>query len=321
MLEGTAIMKFAGKAILTMWAITLGLYLWVEYYLTGDEAFGVGLGVALFWLPVVAGATLLYAIAFLVGKFYRREFKFLLVVPAALLIAVLTGTVAYRDGQIVTSLFGTETRFNLASNRPSTSYSYQRQTNVPDHWLNIREIYEQNGERHREDGPAFNWYYDDNRPSSQEWYVHGIKHRDDGPAKITYYPLGTLKSEKWYINGSLYRENGPAQIEYFPDGTVESEYWRPSGVRFDADLPSRILYYSSGVVEREIWHGDETSWHRINGPAVVYYFETGVIKRELWMINNKLHRDDGPAEVIYDEAGNVVEQYWYTNGDKVASTS
>lgn len=314
-------MKLAGKAILTIWAITLGLYIWVEYYLTGDEAFGVGLGLALFWLPVVGGATLLYAIAWLVGKFYRREFRFLLVVPAALLIAVLTGTVAYRDGQIVTSLFGTETRFNLASNSPATSYSYKRQTNIPDYWLNIREMYKQDGERHREDGPAFSWYYDDNRPSSQEWYIHGIKHREDGPAEIKYYPNGELKSEAWLINGSLYREDGPASIEYFPDGTVAKEDWSPADTRLDADLPSITLYYPSGVKERDIWRGDGTHWHRLNGPAVVDYSETGKIKRETWMINNKKHRDDGPAEVIYDEGGNAVEQYWYTDGEKVAPST
>jgi antitoxin component YwqK of YwqJK toxin-antitoxin module len=53
-----------------------------------------------------------------------------------------------------------------------------------------------NGKRHREDGPAIE-YYD----GTKRWYLNGKCHREDGPA-IEH----SDGSKSWYLNGKLHRE-------------------------------------------------------------------------------------------------------------------
>ena len=57
-----------------------------------------------------------------------------------------------------------------------------------------------NGNRHREDGPAFEY-----ANGNKEWYLNGKLHREDGPA--FEYANG---NKCWYLNGKLHREDGPA---------------------------------------------------------------------------------------------------------------
>jgi len=51
-----------------------------------------------------------------------------------------------------------------------------------------------NGNLHREDGPAVEWFYADGEYG--EWYKHGIRHRDDGPA--VEFDCGC---KEWWVNG------------------------------------------------------------------------------------------------------------------------
>ena len=74
-----------------------------------------------------------------------------------------------------------------------------------------------NGELHREDGPAIEWY-----DGCKEWYVNGKLHREDGPA-IEY----TNGSKHWYLNGTRHREDGPAIERY--DGV---KYWYLNGIEY-----------------------------------------------------------------------------------------
>ena len=68
-----------------------------------------------------------------------------------------------------------------------------------------------NGERHREDGPAY-----DGSDGSKVWYLNGEIHREDGPAveRSNGY-------KAWYLNGKCHREDGPASE--WPDG--REEWW------------------------------------------------------------------------------------------------
>jgi hypothetical protein len=70
------------------------------------------------------------------------------------------------------------------------------------------EIWMQNGEYHRENGPAIK------QPDGTEIYQqHGKRHRLDGPAFI-----GPMKNEKhhkeWWVKGKLHRLDGPATEVY-----------------------------------------------------------------------------------------------------------
>jgi hypothetical protein len=58
------------------------------------------------------------------------------------------------------------------------------------------KIWYLNGQLHREDGPAMEWYDGD-----KAWYLNGQYHREDGPA--LEYSSGI---KCWYLNGTEYTE-------------------------------------------------------------------------------------------------------------------
>jgi hypothetical protein len=68
-----------------------------------------------------------------------------------------------------------------------------------------------NGERHREDGPAY-----EAKSGAKAWWLNGKRHRVDGPARE--WPDGR---KEWWLNGFLHREDGPA-IVY---GNGDKDWW------------------------------------------------------------------------------------------------
>jgi hypothetical protein len=64
------------------------------------------------------------------------------------------------------------------------------------------QVWYQNGQRHRLDGPAVIW-----ANGTQYWYQNGQRHRLDGPAAIR--PDG---AQTWFQNDKLHRMDGPAAI-------------------------------------------------------------------------------------------------------------
>ena len=67
-------------------------------------------------------------------------------------------------------------------------------------------------------------YYTDGSIRYEEWSQNGERHREDGPAWIRYLPDGS-KYEGWYQNRERHREDGPAGIGYYGNGSVEYEEW------------------------------------------------------------------------------------------------
>ena len=60
----------------------------------------------------------------------------------------------------------------------------------------------QNGEWHREDGPAVEWF-----SGTKEWWQNGKMHREDGPALETYSGM-----KLWCLDGEFFSENEFNQI-------------------------------------------------------------------------------------------------------------
>ena len=89
-------------------------------------------------------------------------------------------------------------------------YTVKVFVNGEKHWL-------QDGEFHREDGPAVEW-----SDGSKFWYRNGELHRENGPA-CEYADGG----RRWYRKGKYHREDGPA-VEY-ADGR---KYWYLEGVEY-----------------------------------------------------------------------------------------
>ena len=61
-------------------------------------------------------------------------------------------------------------------------------------WGGIEYINE-NGNLHREDGPAVEW-----KNGNKSWYINGLLHKEDGPA-IDWYD-GVFK--RYYLNDIMY---------------------------------------------------------------------------------------------------------------------
>ncbi len=63
---------------------------------------------------------------------------------------------------------------------------------------------------HREDGPAFihPTYNVHGGNAAREWFINGKRHREDGPA-VEYYN----GNKEWFLNDELHRIDGPA-IDY-----------------------------------------------------------------------------------------------------------
>ena len=88
------------------------------------------------------------------------------------------------------------------------------------------------GQIHREDGPAFEAVN-----GSKEWWLNGKCHREDGPA--VEWASG---SKAWWLNDKLHREDGPA-VEN-ADG---SKSWWLNGGRHRTDGPA--VEYNNGDKE------------------------------------------------------------------------
>jgi hypothetical protein len=80
----------------------------------------------------------------------------------------------------------------------------------------VKSLWCKEGKRHREDGPALEYFYNnpDKSPLSYTWYKDGNLHCESGPASVDFYENGTLECREWYISGKRHREDGPA-IEDF----------------------------------------------------------------------------------------------------------
>lgn len=89
--------------------------------------------------------------------------------------------------------------------------------------------YYKDGRLHRTDGPAIEYFTEDNL-YREVWYYKGKIHREGAPA-ITYHDGTTA----WYRNGLLHRDDGPA----YHDTDDNSETW----------------YYKGDI-------------HRLGGPAI-----------------------------------------------------
>ena len=138
--------------------------------------------------------------------------------------------------------------------------------------------YNQEGQLHREDGPAI--LYQD---GTTEWYKNGKLHREDGPAVII--PDG---ARKWYKNGKIHREDGPAVI--YQDGT---EKWFIDGRIHRGNGPA--IEYRNG--NKEYWIMGNL--HREVGPAM----ENEIF--QAWFTDGKLHREDGPALIFYPKNNDI----------------
>ena len=68
-------------------------------------------------------------------------------------------------------------------------------------------------------------YWDNGQKKSEEWKVNGERHREDGPAYQFWLENGQKKIELWYLNGKKHREDGPVFINWSENGQKINEQW------------------------------------------------------------------------------------------------
>lgn len=67
------------------------------------------------------------------------------------------------------------------------------------------EYFNEKGELHNENGPAFTEFFVDQNKSThrsrEQYYLNGKLHNNKGPAQIGWFPDGELWYEEFWLNG------------------------------------------------------------------------------------------------------------------------
>lgn len=74
----------------------------------------------------------------------------------------------------------------------------------------------------------------------ERWEQNGQEHREHGPALVWCDPVtGVAVNEKWVWRGKLHREDGPADILRNPGGRIYYSAWYKHGEKVPAPRPAR----------------------------------------------------------------------------------
>lgn len=133
------------------------------------------------------------------------------------------------------------------------------------------------------------------------WLNNGNMHRDKGPARITRYENGKFESLSWYKNGLLHRKDKPALITFLKDRTFSKK----------PKVTMAFEWYENNVVHRE--NGPayiEYTNMRVRSRKSYKYRKIVTKKREMWYNHSKLHREDGPAIINYKNNKISMRTWW-----------
>lgn len=68
-------------------------------------------------------------------------------------------------------------------------------------------------------------YYTDGSLKEISCIENGEIHREDGPAVICYYKNGNIRTIYYFKKGKIHREDGPAKICYYENGNIQKVYY------------------------------------------------------------------------------------------------
>ena len=170
-----------------------------------------------------------------------------------------------------------------------------------------REEYYQNGETHREDGPAIIEYDQFGNVTFEAYFQNNMKNRRDGPA-VTKFQDGKIILEIYSQNGKKHREDGPALIEY-ENSNIKYEIYFQNGKKHREGNPAQIEYTQDGNVKSTKYFQNGLL-HREDGPAREY-FQGNILHIESYFQKGIPKRSDGPTEVFRGPDGEIVKEYYY----------
>ena len=101
-------------------------------------------------------------------------------------------------------------------------------------------------QRHNEQGPAYQHWYENGKLWMQVYCINGQRHKEDGPAFERWDQNGQLDSQEYYINGQLHNEQGPAYQLWNENGQLcLQEYWIEGNKVTETEFKSVILFVKS----------------------------------------------------------------------------
>ena len=107
--------------------------------------------------------------------------------------------------------------------------------------IKSRDYYDDNGQLHKEDGPARQRWYENGQLDYQSYYINGQRHNDKGPASEGWYENGQLDYRSYSINGQLHNEQGPAIEHWHKDGQLWFQvYWIEGKELIKTEIKSMI---------------------------------------------------------------------------------
>lgn len=181
----------------------------------------------------------------------------------------------------------------------------------------IKQWQDENKNRHRENNPAREIFYETGELKAIAYFKHEKLHRLDGPAIVNFDKNGQIFSTSYFANGRPDNKSNATFIGFYPNGQKKMEEWA-----IDADIlhrddgPTNRFYYPDGKLECEKWHLNN-KLTRNNGPAISMWYPNGNIKLEMHYFDGIQHRDnDLPSVVTYFEhiPGRVKRHEWIENG-------
>ncbi len=123
------------------------------------------------------------------------------------------------------------------------------------------------------------------------WYQNGNRHREEGPAEIWLNlwseSPSTIRKAVYFHKGKMHRVDGPASLEFhFLGHYAYLHYYRYGRLHRAGDLPAAIVFGHSGTVQsvQYMQHGHT---HRESGPAYIRYNGSGNPIDQRWYLNGK----------------------------------
>ena len=107
--------------------------------------------------------------------------------------------------------------------------------------IKSREYFNDNGQLHKEDGPARQRWYENGQLRFQAYFINGRRHNEQGPARQRWYENGQLEFQEYYINDQLHNEQGPALECWNENGQLcLQEYWIEGNEITETEFKSMI---------------------------------------------------------------------------------
>ena len=177
------------------------------------------------------------------------------------------------------------------------------------------------GQIHRENGPAIIKYDDDYHILMELWVIHGTFpiFEDDRSQIICYDSHGKVYEHVWCAqtlitlnnlqsNDSIWsfirthHDVHHAIIRYYVDGSILDKYWFVLGAIHNniVGAPAHIVYRKNGEISIAQWYHHGVMYREGNLPASVEYGRSGNIKRELFYRRGQISQ-----EIIYDDDGRI----------------